>query len=288
MQKRRFGRIGYWTSIVALGSLAVGWRSLSPGEIDSTVRLALDHGVNYFDVAPSYEDAEVHLSHWIREYRDSIFVAEKTMAREGKGAWEELQSSLKRTGAEYFDLYQLHAVNTMEDLNKALGPGGAVEAFEEAKKQGLIKHIGITGHADMTVLAEAIRRYPFESVLLPVNFIMYHKPTSKSDFRPVLNMALEKDMGVIAIKVIAKQRWTKEPHSYRPWYEPFDDPEVIRMAFDFSLSQPGVSAYATASDHRLVPSIIEAAESYEPISAEEWMTLRQMAERIQPIFPEPT
>jgi len=289
MQKRRHGRIGYFASIVALGSLAVGWRKLSQDEIDSTMKLVIDHGVNYFDVAPSYEDAELHIAPWIKEYRSSLFIADKTTQRTKEGAWAELKASLQRTGAEYFDLYQLHAVNSMEELNACLGEGGAIEAFEEAKEQGLIKHIGITGHADMNVLAEALKRYPFESVLAPVNFVEYFHLTESNgpsnDFRKVLKLALEKDVGVIAIKAIAKRRWPDGQHSYYPWYEPFDDQPTIEKAFRFTLSQPGVTAYATVSDHRLVPKGIEAAENFSLIGPDELEELRTIASALTPIFP---
>ncbi|HEV51019.1 MAG TPA: aldo/keto reductase [Thermoprotei archaeon] len=287
MQKRRLGKIGYMATIVALGSLAVGWKKLSKKEIDDTMKVVIDHGINYFDVAPSYEDAEVHIAPWIKEYRSSLFIADKTTQRKKEGAWEELNASLRRTGAEYFDLYQLHAVNTMEDLNTALGEGGAIEAFEEAKEKGLIKHIGITGHANMNVLAEALRRYPFETVLLPVNFVIYFHMSDSSDFRKVLNLALEKDLGVIAIKSIAKTRWASENHAYNPWYEPFDDQDTIDKAFKFTLSQVGVTTYATASDHRLVPKIIDAAERFNIIAPDELEDLRKIADGLTPIFPEP-
>ncbi|MGC8631895.1 MAG: aldo/keto reductase [Thermoprotei archaeon] len=287
IQKRRLGRIGYMATIVALGSLAVGWKNLTKSQVDSTMKLVMDHGINYFDVAPSYQDAELHVAPWVKEYRDQIFLAEKTTQRTKAGAWQELKESLSRTGAEYFDLYQLHAVNTFADLDQALSTGGAIEAFEEAKQQGLIKHIGITGHADMPVLAEALSRYPFETVLLPVNFVMYFKLTEKSDFRKVLNLAAEKDVGVISIKSIAKQRWGKGPHAYNPWYEPFDDQPTIDKAFKFTLSQLAVTTYATASDHRLVPKIIDAAESFSLIGPDELEELRSLAASLEPIFPEP-
>jgi predicted aldo/keto reductase-like oxidoreductase len=287
MQKRRLGEIGYMATIAALGSLAVGWRGLSKSDIERTMKLVIDHGVNYFDVAPSYEDAEVNIAPWVKEYRSSIFVADKTTQRKKEGAWQELNVSLERTGAEYFDLYQFHAVNSMKDLDLIMGDGGAIEAFEEAKEKGLIKHIGITGHADANVLAEALKRYPFDSVLLPVNFVIYFHLNDRSDFRKVLNLAMEKDVGVIAIKSIAKTRWASPDHRYRPWYEPFDDQETINKAFRFTLSQVGVTTYAMASDHRLVPKIIYAAENFNIIGPDELDELREIAREIVPIFPEP-
>ncbi len=280
------GRIGWKASILTLGGCGLG--NLSQDKANASVKLALRYGVNMVDVAPSYGRAELRLAPWVRKFRKKLFLAEKTMKRSRKGAWSELQASLKRVGTKTFDLYQLHAVGDLQELRVALGRNGAVQALKEAKETGLAKHIGITGHKDMRVLKRAIELFDFDSVLLPVNMASMIKPLPGNDFRPVLRLAAERDMSVIAIKALAKGRWrTGRRKSYQTWYEPIDIEEDVSQAVSFTLSQEPVVTYSLPCDIRLWPMVLEAGLNYNRLNVNQQKKAIDRAREagFRPLFP---
>jgi len=285
MEKRRLGRIGYLATILTLGGCGPGY--VNQEEADKAVKLAMKHGVNMIDVAPTYGQAEARLKPWIEKYRDRFFLAEKTTKRKKEEVWEELRNSLRNIGAEYFDLYQFHSVNSMETLEQIFSRGGAMEAFKEARETGLVRYIGITGHADIRVLMKALDWFDFDTVLAPVNLASMVHPDPANDFRPLLRMARERDVGVIAIKVIAKRRWIGEKR-YNTWYQPVEDVKEIEMAVNFALSQDGVTTYSLTCDVKLWPKILEAAERYQKLDVEEQEEIVEYARKhgFKPLFPE--
>jgi predicted aldo/keto reductase-like oxidoreductase len=288
VETRKLGRINFESTLITLGGCGPGY--VSQAEADVAVKMALDeYGVNMFDIAPSYGEAEVRLEPWIHKYREKIFLAEKTGKRTRDTAMDELQSSLKQTGAEYFDLYQFHAVGSIGELDQILGDGGAMEAFKEAQEIGLIKYIGITGHADIQVFVDAVNRFDFDTVLLPVNVASMVNPQPVNDYRPLLRIAEERDIGIIAIKSILKQRWKTNDKAYNTWYQPLDTPAAIEKAIWFTLSQPGVSTYSLPCDIRLWKPILEAANQFRRLSNEEQDEIVDFAKTRQfsPLFPEP-
>jgi len=217
IKKRKLGEMGYKASIITLGGCGVG--KVDQAVADRYIELALEHGVNMIDVAPTYGDAELRLAPWAQKMRGSFFIAEKTRERSREGAKKELNESLARLGIDKFDLYQMHGIGNMEELETALGEGGAIEAFKEAQETGLTDYIGITGHEDMRVLKEALTRQVFDSVLLPVSLCSMAKPHPQNDFRPVLEEAHDQGISVTAIKAVARGRWPGE-RKLRTWYEP--------------------------------------------------------------------
>jgi len=284
MEERRLGRTGHQATILTMGGCGPGF--VSHANADKAVRLVMDHGVNMIDVAPSYGKAELRLRPWIEKYRDRFFLAEKTLKRTKKEAWEELNQSLERLGTDHFDVYQFHAVSTVKELDQMLGKGGAIEAFKEAKETGLIRHIGITGHEDMRVLVKALELFDFDTVLAPVNIACMAFPDPVNDFRPLLKAARDRDVGVIAIKSIAKRRWIGEK-LYNTWYDPLDDPKEVETAFRFTLSQEGVTTYSMPCDVRLWPSLLEAGELYRRMDEGEQDALIRHAREhgFKPLFP---
>jgi len=291
MEKRLFGRTGSKVSIAALGGCGPGY--VDQEEADKAIKIAMDAGVNMIDVAPTYGKAEDRLNPWIEKYRNKFFLAVKTLKRNKKGAWRHLNKSLEKLGASHFDLYQFHAVSSMDDLNKILGENGAMEAFKEAKESGLIKHIGITGHENMTVLYKALDQSDdFDTVLLPVYVGAMVKPTAVNDFRPVLQVAKEKNIGVTAIKAISKGRWNSESsrgdNKYNTWYKPLDDQKLVDQAVWFTLSQDAVTTYSLPCDIRLWPLALDAVKRYHRLSDEEQKEVINMAQAngFQPLFPE--
>ena len=285
MEKRLLGRTGHMSSVITLGCASLG--KIPQKEADKVVDLALSHGVNHFDVAPTYGEAELRLRPWMKEHRDEIFLACKTGKRTKKEAAEELERSLDRMGVDHIDLYQFHGLDEMNDLEIAFGSEGALQAMLEAREEGVIDYIGITCHRPPTIL-EALKKFDLDTVLLPVNFVIRRNRQLENDYEPVLKLAKERNMGVIAMKALAKRRWPSTYGDNRPystWYEPFDSQEDIDKCICFALSQD-ITTAASASDGRLVPKIIDAAERYRKLTGREQITVTESASKLKPLFPE--
>ena len=286
METRTFGRIGVKVSIIAMGGCGVGYEEQE--EADKAVKLAMDHGINMIDVAPTYGNAEIRLKPWLEKYRNNFFLAVKTLKRNKSGALRHLNRSMERLGVKNFDLYQFHSVSTMEELDQILGERGAMEAFKEAKETGLIKHIGITGHADMRVLQKALELSDdFDTVLLPVYAAALTNPSHVNDFRPILQIAQDRNLGVTAIKAISKGRWVGDK-TYNTWYEPLDDQDMVDKAVWFTLSQEGVTTYSLPCDVRLWPLILDAVKRYRKLNKEELKSIIKLVRQsnLKALFPE--
>jgi len=286
METRVFGKTKAKITIIAMGGCGLGY--VDQIEADKSIKLAMDHGINMIDVAPTYGKAEVRLNPWIQKYRDKFFLAEKTLKRTKKGAWRQLNRSLERLDTTYFDLYQFHAVSSMEELHQILGKDGAMEAFKEAKETGLIKHIGITAHDDVRILQKGLElSNDFDTVLLPVYVASLVNPNPVNDFKKILQITRDKNIGVTAIKAISKNRWKGAP-TYKTWYEPLDKQELVNQAVWFTLSQDGVTTYSLPCDVRLWPLVLNAVKRYKKLDAEELEKIVNMAREneFQPLFPE--
>jgi aryl-alcohol dehydrogenase-like predicted oxidoreductase len=281
MEKRRLGKTGYMSSVLSFGAAALG--QVTQEEADAAIEMAVGRGVNHFDVAPTYGEAELRLGPWMEKHRDEIFLGCKTTERSKSGAWTSLQRSLERLRVNNFDLFQFHGVNDLETLNAVLGPGGALEAVLEAREQGLLKYIGITGHRPF-VQVEALNRFPFDTVLFPLNRILAARRNDYSDFSILLDQAKQKDVGMLGIKAITKRPWPGPSHIYRTWYEPFDSQDDIDKSLWYALSQ-GITTAPMASDVSLWPMLFDAAERYRPMDAEEQATAVAEVRRYQSIFP---
>jgi aryl-alcohol dehydrogenase-like predicted oxidoreductase len=270
MQERKLGRIGYSSSVVMFGAASLG--NVSQEEADASISFALEHGVNHFDTAASYGDAELRMGPWMPKIRDQIFLATKTGERSYDKAKDEIHRSLERLQTDTIDLIQLHAVGDLKELDLCTCKGGALEAVVEAKEQGLVKAIGITGHghsAPATHL-EALRRYPFDTVLLPLNYYLYTLPEYRHDFDLFMAEAAKHEAAVRVIKAIAKGPWDeKQSRGYATWYEPFDQQKIIDACVNFVLSFPGISGFASAGDVHLFPKIVDAAERFGSMSSED-------------------
>jgi len=282
MEKRPLGKTGQKSTILTFGGAVLyhGTEEAAKKAID----LALDHGINHFDIAPSYGRAEELVGPFIPEIRDRIFLACKTLERDREGAEKELRKSLQVLGTDHFDLYQIHGISKMEDVDKAMAKGGAIEALIEAKETGLAKHLGITGH-NMVALAEALRRFDFETVMFPLNFVAHAHPDPENDWGPVLALCKDRGIGAIAIKAVAKRRWVSQERPYGTWYEPLDQQGDIDLALWFTLSHP-ITTAALPSELKLWPRVIDAAERFRNPTQSEMQELMLMAEPLKPLFPE--
>ena len=281
MEKRRLGRTGHMSTVLTIGCAALG--RVSQAEADRFMEIAIEHGMNHIDVAPTYGDAELRLNSWMREHRDKFFLACKTRRRTREEAEEELRSSLDRLGVDHLDLYQLHGLDDMGELETTLGEGGAMEAILEAQEEGVLKHIGITSHRPPTAV-EAIKRFDFDTVLFPVNFILKRHAAPEKDYEPLLSLAKKRDMGTIAMKAFTKRPWQTEERRYNTWYEPWDTQEEIDKGLWFALSQ-GVTTAASAADVRLFPMMVDAAERYAELTQRGKEDLIASASELRPLFP---
>jgi len=269
MLKRDFGRTGHRSSIAIFGAAA-----LFSGTSEMTAQatdLILNAGINHIDIAPGYGKAEELLGPWIKKTRDQFFLGCKTEKRTKEEAAQEFRLSLKKLQTDKFDLHQLHAVTTFEQLDEVMGKGGALEAIIEAKDEGLTDYIGITGHGNQApkIYLEALRRFDFDSILFPVNFVQYAIPKYRDAAMELLDICRQKDVGVMAIKAVAVRPWGDREHTYNCWYEPFDTPEVIQQCVDFALSQEGVAGLCTTGDMTILPMFLDACKNFTPMTLDE-------------------
>ena len=254
MLKRTIGRLNYESSVVMFGAASLG--NVRQEEADASISFALQHGVNHFDTAVSYGDAEVRMGPMISQIRQDIFLATKTGQRTKEDAKEEIYRSLERMRVDSVDLLQLHAVGSIDELDRCTEKGGALEAALEAQAEGIVKEIGITGHGHDAPIVhlEALHRFPFATVLLPLNYYMYGLPEYREAFDALMVEANKQNAAVRVIKAIAKAPWVEgEKRPYATWYEPFDQQQIIDACVHFVLSFPGVCGFASAGDIHLFP-----------------------------------
>jgi aryl-alcohol dehydrogenase-like predicted oxidoreductase len=259
MERRRLGRLEHLSSVLIYGGAALS--DVSEVEADRSIALALDAGIDHFDTAAAYGDSELHLGRWMSRIRDRIFLATKTGDRSGDGAYESIRRSLERLRVDRVDLIQIHAVGDLDDLDLATGAGGAIEGLVKAKDEGLAGGIGITGHGMQAPAAhlEALRRYPFDTVLTPYNHRLARETGYRRDFDALAAEAMARDVGLMLIKAIARNLWpSADQHPYATWYEPIDEQRHIDAALLFALARPEVTGICTAGDVSLIPRLVDA------------------------------
>jgi predicted aldo/keto reductase-like oxidoreductase len=271
MEQRRLGRSGHQSSVLIYGAAALA--EVDQATADASVRLALDAGINHFDVAASYGDAELRLGPWMPTIRDRIFLATKTGLRDRDAAWAQINHSLERLQTDHLDLIQVHAVGDSEELDLVTRPGGSLEAVVRARDEGLAGAVGITGHGHQAPAThlEALRRFPFDTVLTPLNWVLAQDPAYLADYQALVAEVQAQDVGLMIIKVASRRNWPEGPdgHSYGTWYEPFDDQERINAAVAWVLSHPEVTGIATPGDVRLLPLVVQAERRRAETSQDE-------------------
>ncbi len=280
IERRTLGKTGRKLSVIGFGGLTL--KNSTPAQAAEWVREAFEAGVNYFDVAPSYGNSEERLGPALEPYRQDVFLACKTTQRRRAEAAAELNQSLSRLRTDHFDLYQLHAVTKLEEVETILGPGGAMEAFEDARQAGRIRFIGFSAHSVEAALA-LMERHEFDTILFPVNYATWHG----GNFGPqVLEIAREKKMGVLALKAMAKRPWPKgADRTAFPncWYEPMTDPDEALMGLRFTLSHPVTAAVPPASPTCLKLAL-ELAPRIKPLKKAEVARIKEQALSVAPLF----
>jgi len=237
MNKRRYGRTNHLSTLAVFGAFALG--QIDQPLADKVMQQVIDAGINHIDVAPSYFEAELRLGPWMSRIRKEVFLGCKTMERGKEGAIKEFHESLKRLQVDSFDLYQLHAVTNMDELDACTAKDGALEGVIAMQEQGLTQFVGITGHGmeAPAVFIEALNRYDFDSILFPINPRLFADKVYRANATTLLELCEEKDVGAMIIKAIAKEPWEDEKHRYHTWYKPFENEDAVQNTINFALSQ---------------------------------------------------
>jgi aryl-alcohol dehydrogenase-like predicted oxidoreductase len=271
MERRRLGRLGHDSSVLIYGAAALA--DVSQDVADASVQQALDAGINHFDVAADYGDAELRLGPWMPRIRDQIFLATKTGRRDAESAWREINASLQRLQTDRVDLLQLHAIGDLDELDKATGSGGALEGAVRAQEEGLVAAVGITGHgheAPATHL-EALRRHPFATVLTPLNIALSRDPSYVAAYEALADEVARQDAGLMIIKTVARRNWesgTASDNRYATWYEPLDEQRLVTATVSWVLAHREITGLATPGDVRLLPLVVQAeAHRVDPDAA---------------------
>jgi len=282
LPRRPYGKTGIELSVIGFGGIVVTNEEQSMA--DRVVAEAVERGVNYFDVAPGYGNAEVKLGPALEPFRKDVILACKTNMRDRAGAEEQFRNSLERLRTDYFDIYQLHGIASVEkDVEPVFEKGGVMDMILERKKAGQIRHVGFSAHSHEAALA-ALDRYDFESVLMPINFATQ----LKGHFgQTIMDRALEKGAALLALKAMARQHWS-EGHPDRErfnkcWYEPIQDPELAELALRWTLSQP-VTAAIPPGNADLWRQAVEIGGRFKPITPAEETYLKEQAEPLNIIF----
>lgn len=257
-----FGRTGHTSSRTLFGAVALA--EVTQAEADRTLELLLEYGVNHIDVAASYGDAELRVGPWMPRYRSQFFLATKTEERSYAGAREQIRRSLERLQVDHVDLIQLHNLVDEKEWEQALGEGGALQAAVEARDEGLVRFIGVTGHGTQTPVMHrrSLERFPFDSVLLPYNYTMMQNEQYAANFETLVALCQERNVAAQTIKAVARGQWHTDQHTYAPWYEPLDDQAAIDRAVHWVLSRPGIFLN-TVGDIRLLPKVLDAANRFD-------------------------
>ncbi len=281
-----FGRSGHMSTRTIFGAAALG--NVSQEEADRTLEVLLQYGVNHIDTASSYGDAELRIAPWLVRYRSQFYLATKADARTAQGAKEELHRSLERMGVDYVDLWQLHSLADPIEWDTALSPGGALDAGIEAKKQGLIRAIGVTGHGLQIAATHrrSLERFDFDAVLLPYNYVTMQSPYYAENFNALLATCQQRNVAVQTIKSIAYKPWMGRQHTHGTWYEPLEDQQEIDLAVHWVLKQPGIFLN-TVGDIQLLPKVLDAASRFQegsPGPTDEEMQALVARRGMEPLF----
>ena len=286
IEKLPFGRTGHMSTRTLFGAFALS--RATEKEADELLELVLAHGINHIDTAASYGDAELRLAPWMAQHRQGFFLATKTEQRTYQEAKEELHRSLERMRVSSVDMWQMHLLVDPNEWETAMGPGGVLEAFIEAREQGLVRYLGVTGHG-VTVPQMHIRsleRFDFDAVLLPYNHTMMQNTQYAAGFEALLAMCAERNVAVQTIKAMARGGWGHKTPTYNTWYEPFESQEDIDLAVSWVLNRAGVFLN-TVGDMQLLPKVLDAASRFTLASQDEQASQDEIGKKLIELGMEP-
>jgi aryl-alcohol dehydrogenase-like predicted oxidoreductase len=278
-----FGRTGHQSTRAVFGAAALS--RVSQEEADQTLEVLLHYGINHIDVAAGYGDAELRVAPWLKKHPGRFFLATKTGSRTYDEAKRDIHHSLERMGVQRVDLIQLHNLADPIEWDRALSPGGALDACIEAREQGLVRFIGVTGHGSQIAATHlrSLERFDFDSVLLPYSYIAMQDPHYAAMFERVFALCAERKIAMLTIKSIARRPWWGHEHTRSTWYEPFEEQGDIDKALHWVLARPGIFL-ATVGDINLLPKVLDAASRFRTAPDDE--TMREQSARLEmvPLF----
>jgi predicted aldo/keto reductase-like oxidoreductase len=265
--KLTFGRTGHLSTRTIFGAAALG--SVTQAEADRTLDLLLQYGINHIDAAASYGDAELRIGPWMPRYRKQFFLATKTGERTYANARDQIRRSLERLQTDHVDLIQMHFLVDEGEWEAAMGPGGALEALVEAREEGLVRFIGVTGHqiAVAEMHQRSLARFDFDSVLLPYNYPIMQNPRYAANFEKVVSLCRERSAAVQTIKGIQRRPWGDRKPTRTTWYEPLEEQAAIDLAVSYVLGRPGIFLN-TVGDIHVLPKVLDAANRFERAPSE--------------------
>ncbi len=283
IEKRPFGRTGHMSTCTLFGAAALG--SVTQDEADRTLEVLLKYGVNHIDTANSYGDAEKRIGPWMDRHRNDFFLATKTEKRTYEGAKEHLHRSLDLLRTDHIDLWQMHILVKPEEWETAMGPGGVLEAFLEAREQGLVRFLGVTGHYSIVPSMHlfSLQRFDFDSVLLPYNYAMMQNKQYAHDFEELTAVCQERNVAIQTIKSCCKGPWGDKPHTSATWYEPFTDQADIDRAVWWVLRRPGIFLN-TPGDIHVLPKVLDAASRLDQAPSREELNAEMAELEPEPLF----
>ncbi len=280
-----FGRSGHMSTRTIFGGASLS--RVTQEEADRVLDVLLQYGINHIDVAASYGDAELRIAPWLKRYRSQFYLATKTDARRAQEAKEDLHHSLERMGVEYVDLWQMHNLVDPIEWDTALSPGGVIEAAVEAKAQGLIRAVGVTGHGLQIAATHrrSLERFDFDTVLLPYNYITMQSSYYAENFNALLATCQQRNVAVQTIKSVAYKPWMGQPHTRATWYKPLEEQQDIDMAVHWVLQQPSIFLI-TSGDIHLLPKVLDAANRFQAETVPTDDEMQTMVARLgmEPLF----
>jgi aryl-alcohol dehydrogenase-like predicted oxidoreductase len=283
IEKRPFGRTGHISSRTIFGAASLS--RVTQQEADQTFEVLRSYDINHIDVAASYGDAELRVGPWMKKHRQDFFLATKTEKRTYDGAWTELQHSLERLQTDYVDLWQMHILVDPKEWETAMGPGGALQAFIEAREKGLVRFLGVTGHG-LEVAAmhlRSLKRFDFDTVLLPYSYTMMQNAGYKAEFDRLIEVCRERNVAVQTIKALVRAPWGDRPPTRATWYEPLEDQADIDLAVHWVLDRPEFFLN-TIGDIHILPKVLDAANRFVEAPSEEQMAALTRARHLEPLF----
>jgi aryl-alcohol dehydrogenase-like predicted oxidoreductase len=284
METLEFGRTGHHSSRLIFGAAALG--GMRQEKADGLIELVRKAGINHFDTAASYGDSELRLAPFLQSHRNDVFLATKTGQRDGPDARRELELSLQRLGVNQVDLIQLHNLTDQTGWETAMSAGGAVEALSQARDEGLVKHIGVTGHGTYAAAMhlKSLEAFEFDSVLVPYNFSMRQQPEYAADLERLISTCAERRVAVQTIKAVARRRWSDADADKRfSWYMPIREPEALQRAVSYVLARPGLFLNTT-SDATILAAVFAAAQGELTMPSDEQMRQDAQDLGIEPLF----
>ncbi|MFX1575332.1 MAG: aldo/keto reductase [Promethearchaeota archaeon] len=281
--KQKFGNTEHLSTRVIFGAAALS--DVTQEEADTTLEILLKYGVNHIDTAAGYGESELRIGPWMKKYRNKFFLATKVFKRSYQDARDQIEASLKRLQVSFIDLIQIHNLTNPRSWKEVMGPNGALKALIEAREQGFVKYIGVTGHG-YTVAAmhiQSLERFEFDSVLLPYNYMMIQNPIYAKDFENLLKLCKDRNVAVQTIKSLARRPWGDKERIRTTWYEPFEDQADIDCAVHWVLNKEGIFLNSS-SDIHLLPKILDAASRFKSGPREEEMQIKANQLEMEPIF----